>query len=141
MIFEQSLPCMSQTSIELLLNIANCYTSLEGTFIKMYNMEKDLHVLSRFSTDKLVMQEVSYHISIGLSAGLHKKKKAPWLTLPMQIGFYTIKSLKEPDVEVNDFKNFKFGTKSFNPYDPHGLCRDHYARLYYPQIHEVCHWL
>lgn len=82
MIFEQDLPCMSQEAMEALLNIANWYASLDGTFIKMYNVEKAPHVFPRFSIDKMVMKEVAYHISIGLSDGLHKKKKAPWLMLP-----------------------------------------------------------
>ncbi len=25
-------------------------------------------------------------------------------------------------------------------YNPHGLCRNHYARVYYPWMHGDCHW-
>lgn len=52
-----------------------------------------------------------------------------------------IRSLKESNAEVVDFKKFKFDTRSFNPYEPHGLCRDHCVRVYYPWIHRACHWL
>jgi len=62
--------------MEELLNIADWYASPEGTFIRMHTTEKALHVLSRFSMDKLVMQEVVYHIMTGLSARLHRKRKA-----------------------------------------------------------------
>jgi len=58
----------------------------------------------------------------------------------VKIGLYAIRSLKEVDVKVVDFKKFKFNTRSFNLYDPHGLCRDHYVRVYYPWLHWACHW-
>ena len=77
MIFEQDPPFMSQAAMEALIEIAGWYASPLGTFIWMYITEKPPHVLLKFSMDKLVMQEVSYHISIGLSARLHRKKKAP----------------------------------------------------------------
>lgn len=60
--------------------------------------------------------------------------------LPTRIRFYMIRSLKESDVGVVDFKKFKFGTKSFNLYDPHGLCRDPYARVYCSWINGACNW-
>ena len=50
------------------------------------------------------MQEVAYNILTRLSVGLHRKSKAPWPMLLMQIGLYVIGSLKEVDVEVEDFK-------------------------------------
>ena len=64
---------MSHEAMEVILNIAYWYASLGGTFIRVFGREKPLHVLPRFSMDKLVMQEVSYHISTGLSAGLHRR--------------------------------------------------------------------
>jgi len=61
MIFEQDLPCMFQEVMGEFLNIVDSYTSPNGTFIRMYNVEKALHLLWRFSMDMLSMQEVSYH--------------------------------------------------------------------------------
>ena len=72
------------------MNIIDWYASPNGTFIGMYSVEKDLYVLLKFSMDKLVMQEVAYHISTGLLAGLHRKKKPPWSMLPLRVGLYTI---------------------------------------------------
>lgn len=69
--------------MEALLNIVDWYASPDGIFIKMYNEEKPLHVFPRFFTNKLVMQEVAYHILTGLSTGFHRKKKAPWPMLPL----------------------------------------------------------
>lgn len=46
-------------------------------------MEKAPHFLSKFAMDKLVMYEVTYHNSTGLSVGLHRKKKAPWPIFPL----------------------------------------------------------
>lgn len=62
----------------------------------------------KFTIDKLVMQEVAYHISSGLSIGLHMKKKEPWPIIHLRIGLYAIRSLKEVDVEVEKIKKFKF---------------------------------
>ena len=77
MIFEQVPPCMSKAKMEALIDIANWYASPLGTFIWMYSAMKPPHVLPKFSMDKLIMQEVSYHISTGLATRLHRKKKAP----------------------------------------------------------------
>ena len=66
MIFEQDPPCMLKVAMEALIDIADWYASPSSTFIRMYKAEKPLHVLSKFSLDKLVMQELSYHISAGL---------------------------------------------------------------------------
>ena len=65
----------------------------------MFGGEKPLHVLPRYATNKLVMQEVSYHLATRLSATLHRKKKSPWPTLPLKIGLYEIKNLKVMDDE------------------------------------------
>ena len=81
---------MSQAMMEALIDIIDWYASALGTFIQMHNAEKASHVLPNFSMDKLVMQEVSYHIMIGLSARLHAKKKETWPALPLWIGLYEI---------------------------------------------------
>ena len=106
----------------------------------MYNTEKPLHVLPRYAMNKLVMQEVTYHLFIGLSSGLHRKKKAPWPALPLMIELYEIKNLKYADVEVKELLKFAFSTMDFNPYDPHGICKNHFVKVYYPWIHETFHW-
>ena len=91
---------MSKATMEAVIDIADWYALLSGTFIWMYSAEKPPHVFSKFSIDKLVMQEVSYHISACLSARLHRKKKAPWPTLPLRIGLYEIQNLKHANVKT-----------------------------------------
>ncbi len=71
-------------------------------------MEKPLHVLLKFIMDKLVMKEVSYHILAGFSARLHRKKKEPWPTIPLQIGLYEIWNLKHAYVEREEIKKYDF---------------------------------
>lgn len=61
-------------------------------------------------------------------------------TLPLWIGLYEIGTLKYVDVKTEDLKKIRFGTKRFNPYDPHGICKSHCAKVYYPWIHGVSHW-
>lgn len=58
----------------------------------------------------------------------------------MLIQLYTIGSLKEADGKEEEFKKFKIGTRSFYPYKPHDLFKDHCATMYYPWINGACHW-
>lgn len=81
MIFDKDLPYMSKAAMEALIFIEDWYASPSDTFIRMYNAEKPLHLLPKFDMDKLVMQEVSYHISPWLLAKLHWFKKAHWPAL------------------------------------------------------------
>jgi len=97
---------MLKVEMTTLIDMANWYGSLFGNFIHMYNEKKPPHVLPKFSMNKLVMQEMSYHILVALSARLHQKKKAPWPTLPLWIGLYKIQNLKYVDSETEDFKKF-----------------------------------
>ena len=62
---------MSKASMEALIDIADWYASPDGTFVSMYNTEKALHLLLKFSIDKMVMQEVAYHVLARLLAGMH----------------------------------------------------------------------
>ena len=105
------------------------YASPYDTFIWMFSAEKPLHVLPKFSLDVLVMQEVAYHISTGLTARLQRKKKAPWPTLPLWIGLYEIQSIKQADVEAELMKKYPFDLRSYNLYDPHWIVKDHCMRV------------
>lgn len=48
--------------------------------------------------------------------------------------------MKDEDVEAKELKRFEFSAKSFNPYDPHCICKNYYEKVYYPWIHGACHW-
>ena len=110
MIFEHDPPCMSQEVMQTLLNITNWYASPGHTFIIVFGSYKPLYFLPRYVIDKLFMQEVSNHLTTGLSTGLHRRKKASWPTLSLQIGLYKIYTLKDVDSEAKDLKNFEFDT-------------------------------
>ena len=86
--------------MEALVDIANWYASPSGTFIRMFSTKNPLHVLPKFSLDILIMQEVAYHISVGLTTRLHRKKKAPLPALLLLIGLYEIRGIKQVDVKV-----------------------------------------
>lgn len=139
-IFKQDPPCMSHATIESLIDIANWYASPLGTFIQMYIAEKALHVLPKFLMDKLVMQEVSYHISTRLSTRLHWRKNPPWPSLPLQIRLYEILNLNHGEAKREEFKIFTLGTRIFNLYDPHYIVKDYCTRVKHPWIHEAFHW-
>lgn len=85
---------MSQIEMEALIDIEDWYASTLDTFIRMYNEDKALHILLKFAMDKVIMQEVSYHISTGLSMRLKRKKKAPLPTCPLWIELYEIRNLR-----------------------------------------------
>lgn len=106
----------------------------------MFGMEKPPHELPRFSIDKLIMKEVAYHISTVLSTRIHNRNKEPWPTLPLRTELYEIRTLIDVDVEISDLENFGFATKSFNPYDPHCICKNHCVKFCYTWIHGACHW-
>lgn len=104
MIFEQDRPYMLHGVMEALIDIADWYASPLGIFIWVYNVEKAPHVFPKFSMDKIFMEEMSYPISTGLSAKLHKKRKAPWLALLLQIRLYEIRNLKHAEAKIEEFK-------------------------------------
>lgn len=116
---------MSKAVTEALIDIAYWYASSSDTFIHMHKMEKPLHVLQKSALYKLIMQEVSYHISTRLSARLHQKKKAPWSALPLLIMLHEIQNFKHVDVQEEEMKKYPFDARSYNPYDPHCLVKDH----------------
>jgi len=71
MIFKQDPPYMSKAIMEALIDIVDWYDSPSNTFIRMFSIEKPLHVLPKFTLDILIMQEVAYHTSAGLTTRFH----------------------------------------------------------------------
>lgn len=55
-IFEEGPLCMSPTAMEAILEIADWFASLDGTFLRMFGREKLSHVLPRYVTDKLIIK-------------------------------------------------------------------------------------
>lgn len=126
--------------MEAIVDITDWYASLGGTFIRVFGREKPLHVLPRYATNKLIMQEMSYHLATGLSPALHKKKKAPRPTIPLQIGLNEIKRLKVAYAKAKEIVIFELDT-DFNLYDPHSICKVNFMRFYSPWIDEEFHCL
>lgn len=62
-IFEKDPHFMSSEEMDVIVDIPDWYASLAGTFIRVFGGENPLHVLPRYGTIKLIMQEVSYHLS------------------------------------------------------------------------------
>lgn len=44
------------------------------------------------------------------------------------------------DAEAKEILKFEFGTKYFNLFEPHGICKNHCAKVHYPWIHGTFHW-
>lgn len=66
MIFEEEPPCMPCEMMEAMPELADWFASPDETYLKMFGSQKSPHILPRYATDKLVMQEFAYHISTGL---------------------------------------------------------------------------
>lgn len=66
MIFEEDPHFMSHEAMEALAEISDWFSSPDGTYLKVLDYQKLSHLLSRYSTNKLVMHEVAYHLSIYL---------------------------------------------------------------------------
>jgi len=45
------------------------------------------------------------------------------------------------DVEAKQMKKYPFELRSYNPYDPYCLVKDHYVRVQFNWIHGACHWV
>lgn len=86
---------MSQREMEALIDIVDWYASPLSIFTQMYRVEKPPHVLPKFSMDKLVMQEVSYDISKGLSSRLHiiRRHLGPLFFCELGYTIYIISSM------------------------------------------------
>ena len=117
--------------MEVVSELVDLFASSNDTFLRVFGGQKSPHLLSRYAIDKLVMQEVAYHLSAGLLGVLHRKKKAHWPVLPLQIGLCEIKNLKVADIEGKDIEKFAFGCLDFNPYDPRNVCKEQCARIYF----------
>lgn len=77
MIFEEEPPCMSCEAMETMAELVDWFASLDHIYLIVFGRQKSRHMLLRYAANKVVMQEVAYHLSIGLSRVLHRKKKAP----------------------------------------------------------------
>lgn len=64
--FWEEPPCISCGEMKEMLELANWFALLDGTFLRVFSCRKSPHLLLSYAIDKLVMQEVSYHISIRL---------------------------------------------------------------------------
>lgn len=141
LIFEEEPPCMSRGEMEVITKITDWYASLGGTFLRVFNKENLLHVLPRYATNNIFMQEVSYHLNTGLSTSFHRNNKALCPTLLLKIRLYKINNLKVTDTEGKEIVKFAFGTRYFNLYDPYSTCKYHCARIHFHWINVAFHWL
>lgn len=57
---------MSEEVMKVLLGIENWYASPDDMFIQVFSADKPPHVLPKFSLDVLIIQEVTYYISVWL---------------------------------------------------------------------------
>jgi len=67
---------MSNEAMKIVEEVADFFVSHDGTYLRVFGCEKSTHLLPRHAPDKVVMQEVTYHLVIGPSLMLQIKKKA-----------------------------------------------------------------
>jgi len=56
MIFKVDEPCMTKRAREVVSEVADWFTSSQGTFIKVCKAYKPLPLMPKYVTDKVVMQ-------------------------------------------------------------------------------------
>lgn len=122
---------MSPETMEAVSEHADWFASSNGTYLRVFNSHKSSHMLPRWVTNKLVMQEVAYHISIDLSGVLRRNKKAPWPTLLLQIGLYEIRNLKVVETKGKEIDKFSFGHMEYHPYDPRSVWKKHCEKIHF----------
>jgi len=61
---------MSHEEMEEISKFIDWFSSPYSTYFKEFGSSKSSHMLPSYATDKLVMQEVAYHLSTGLSGML-----------------------------------------------------------------------
>ena len=74
---------MCREEMEAISELANWFPLPDGTYLRVFGGNKPPHQLPRYANDKMIMEDVDYHISVGFSGVLQRKKKAPWPTLPL----------------------------------------------------------
>lgn len=114
MVLEEKSRCMSREEMNSLMEVLDLFYPPHGTYLRVFGCKKPSHLLLRHATKKLVMQEVSYHLVIGLYVVLQRRKKESWPTFPLQVGFYEIENLKVVDVEAQELESIKFSMISFH---------------------------
>ncbi len=56
MIFGIEAPSMTNKASEIIANVADWFTSPQGTFIRVFRAFRNPHLMSLFVTDKVVMK-------------------------------------------------------------------------------------
>ena len=86
---------------ESIVYVTNVFASPQETFIKVFGAYKIPHLMPLFVKNKVVMQEVGYHICTGLFGSLQKSKKSPWHIFPMKIISYNLKRFKAIEAKLH----------------------------------------
>jgi hypothetical protein len=95
-------------------------------YLRIYGATKAPHFLPKFIPDKLVLQEISYQTVVhGVGATLYRDKKAIWPPLPLWVGSYSFKDVKEAQDEVDILTSFHFREEIFWRHDPLNIVKEH----------------
>lgn len=125
LLFGEEANYMFKRAKEKIIRVADQFPIQEGTFIRFFGSYKPPHALPKFVIDKLMLQEVCYQMTTGLSKTLNKGKKKPQPSLPLTTGAYTIDIFQEVEVEAEEMKGFYFVNLSHHRYDPKGMVAAH----------------
>jgi hypothetical protein len=106
--------------------IGDWYLLEYGTYLRIYGATKSPHFLPKFILDRLVLQEIAYQTIIhGVGATLYRDKKSIWPPLPLWVGSYSFKDIKEAQDKVNTLEYFHFGEEIFWRHDPLDVVINH----------------
>jgi hypothetical protein len=107
------------------------------TYIICYSAMKSPHLLPKFVLDILVLQEIAYQTMIhGVGVALNRDKKLIWPPLPLWVGSYSFKDIKESQEEMDTLNYFTFGEERFHRHDPQKVINTHYHNCKYRWSYE-----
>lgn len=122
---------MSCEAMDSITELVDWFASPDGIYLRVFGFHKSSYMLLRYATNKLVMQKISYHVSIGLSTILQRKRKCPWPTFPLHVETCEIKNLKVAKAEGNELENFRFGIMEYHPYEPKRISKQDCSKIHF----------
>jgi len=118
-IFDKPTPKISyQAGIDL-TSIGRWFGEEKFTYVRIFGIHANPHVLPLYIPDKLLAREIAYQItSEGVTQTLRNKKKQVWPSFPFRCGVYALHDFKHVENEAEKMKALSLATLPNRGFDP-----------------------
>lgn len=117
-------PCMSECARQVVSKVSDWHAYSCGVYLHIYGATKPPHLFPHYLLDKLVLLKITYHTYVTrLREAMIRKKKTSWLNLPLEVGAYKTESVKQVETEIEIFKVYQFGEKTFRWNNPRNILK------------------